>query len=74
MGPHRMRWQMREESPGGQRHKPRRCRVACMGGAATGGRRPPAQLGYLRSTLVKMSVSPIPVRSMALLRPSVHTG
>jgi hypothetical protein len=70
-----MRWQMREESPGGHRHKPQRCRVACIGG---GGDQwpppPPARLGYLRSTLVKMSVSPMPVCSMALLRPSVHTG
>lgn len=69
-----MCWQMREESPGGHRHKPRRCRMACMGGAATGVAAPPARLAYLRSTLVKMSVSPMPVRSMALLRPSVHTG
>jgi len=35
---------------------------------------PLARLGYLRAALVKMSVSPMPVRSMALLRPSVHTG
>jgi hypothetical protein len=34
----------------------------------------PGLAGYLGSTSVKMSVSPMPVRAMALFRPSVQTG
>ena len=35
---------------------------------------PPGPITYFRSTLVKMSVSPMPVWLKALLRPSVQTG
>ena len=37
-------------------------------------RAPPGPVTYFRSTLVKMSVSPMPVWLKALLRPSVQTG
>jgi len=37
-------------------------------------RTPPGPVTYFRSTLVKMSVSPMPVSLKALLRPSVQTG
>jgi hypothetical protein len=46
------------------------------GGAAGGAANRPtlAATSYRRSTLVKMSASPMPVSAMALLRPSVQTG
>ena len=35
---------------------------------------PQGRWDYLGSTSVKMSVSPIPVRAIAVFRPSVQTG
>jgi hypothetical protein len=63
---------------GGAQHAQASRFLGQMGGPTAWGARlstgAPELAGYLGSTSVKMSVSPIPVRAIAVFRPSVQTG